>query len=180
MNKQVLEFWGNALIHMAKSQEQLEAMTRLMDQGMKTGLGGMEAWPAFFTGFFGLGSKAEEKKNSPAGEATANRIPGWGIPMEDLQASINWFCDLMGFVPKQEHVRVLQKYEALKQRSADQEETIRHLRLMQREGNADQSTLVKDFQRMIAEQTEQFQELMKNSEKFFHYAASTSKPPDRE
>ncbi len=178
MDKQLLEFWGNTLINMAKNQEQMETMTRWMNQGTKLGLSGLESWTDLFGRFWDTAPKAA-KKEPGDGDTNPFQAPTWIRPMEDLQASINWFCDFMGFVPKQEHLEIVQKYEALKQRMADLEETVRHLRLVQREGNVDQGTVVNDFRRMIEQQTEQFQELMKNTEKFFNYTVSPSKPPEQ-
>ncbi len=183
MDKQLLEFWGNALINMAKSQEQMESMTKWMHQGMKLGLNGMEAWTKLCNQTLGPAGNSEKsagKKEEDKTDPIPPQARSWEKSMQDLQASLSGFYDFMGVVPKQEHMRVVQKCEAMKQRIADLEETVKHLRMMQKEENGDQSMVVKDFKRMIAQQTEQFQELIKNTEKLFNYSPAPTPPAERE
>ncbi len=68
----------------------------------------------------------------------------------------------MGVVPKDEHLTLIKKYEALKEKVAAQEETIKHLRMLLEEKGTGQGDMIRGFQDLVKKQTEQFQELMKD------------------
>ena len=67
----------------------------------------------------------------------------------------------MGMVPKNEHLELVKKYEELKEKVADQEETISHLRMLLEQRKAEsQDELVQGFQDLIDKQSKQFQQTM--------------------
>ena len=71
-------------------------------------------------------------------------------------------------VPKDKHLALIKKYEELKEKVADQEETINHLRLLLEEKKAEsQEELVQGFQDLIEKQSKQFQETMETFGSFF-------------
>jgi hypothetical protein len=70
-------------------------------------------------------------------------------------------------VPKEEYMALIKRYEELKEKSAAQEETIGHLRMLLEEKGVDQGKVISEFEKMIADQGEQFRGLMKSFSEFY-------------
>jgi len=156
MDKHFLEFWGNFLINAAKEQRRMEDLSKWMGQGFK----GFEDMTSMFKRFYGLERISED---------TPDYLKIWKKAVTDFQKSFQDYLGLMGVVPKHEHMKLVKEYEELKQRVADQEETIKHLRMLLDESLAyDQTTVINSFQDMIKEQSEKFQELTDSFGQFFN------------
>jgi small-conductance mechanosensitive channel len=87
----------------------------------------------------------------------------------------------MGVVPKADHLRLVKKYEALKEKADQQEETIRHLRMLVNQKGPDQSqqaAAAEGFQEILQRQTEQFRELMGSLSRFYGDASPSPEPED--
>jgi hypothetical protein len=148
MDRNFLEFWGNLFINAAKQQKQLEDLAKWMQQGFK----GFDDLTAMFNKFYGLESL---KKDTPAYKES------WEAASENFLNSFKNYLDLMGMVPKNEHLELVKKYEELKEKVADQEETISHLRMLLEQRKAEsQDELVQGFQDLIDKQSKQFQQTM--------------------
>ena len=148
MDRHFLELWGNLLINAAKGQKQIEELTQWINQGLK----GSEELSAIFRKFYGLNSLNEESPDFLKASKNA---------ADDFQKSLKGYLDLMGVVRKDEHLKLVGKYEDLKKKAADQEETIKHLRMLLDEKGIAQGEVPKGFQDLIKKQTDQFQDLMK-------------------
>jgi len=160
MDKQFLEFWGNFMINAAKGQGQLEEMAKWMGQGFS----GFEDLTAMFKKSYGLDRMPED---------TPDFLASWEKAAKDFQKSFKDYLSLMGVVPRDEHLKLVKKYEDMKKRVAGQEETIKHLRLLlDARGTADQTEVVKSFQDLMNKQSEQFQELTENFGRFFQKKGS--------
>lgn len=157
MDKHFLELWGNFLLSVARGQRRMEDMNRWLSQG--------------FTGFpdltdmmkqaYGLADDPKESTDMAA---------QWGNANETFLKSYTEFLNSMGVVPKSDHLRLVKKYEALKEKADQQEETIRHLRMLANEKGpeaTDPSAAAEGFQEILQRQTEQFQELMHNLSRFY-------------
>lgn len=156
MDKQFLEFWGHFLINAAKSQKQLEEMEKWLNEGLR----GFENLTAMFRKFYGLNGLQE---------GTAEYLKTWENAANSLQKSYKEYLNLMGMVPKNEHLALIEKYEDFKQKVAEQAETIKHLRmLLDDKGSVDQADIVKGFQNLMEKQSKQFQELTENFGRFSH------------
>ena len=105
MDRQFLEFWGNFLIQAAKGKKQLEDMAKWMQQGYK----GFDELTAMFEAFYGLNKKTESVPGATA---------SWRSAAENFQKSFNDYLRLMGLVTKDEHLALVEKYEALKNKAA--------------------------------------------------------------
>jgi phage tail tape-measure protein len=155
MDRHFLEFWGNFLINAAKGQKQMEDMSKWMQQGFE----GFDELTAMFKKFYGL---EHMEKDTPIYMET------WKQASENFQESFKDCLRLMGVVPKDEHLALVKKYEELKEKVADQEETIKHLRMLLEEKKVEiQGELVQGFQEIIEKQSEQFQETMETLSRFF-------------
>jgi hypothetical protein len=155
MDRHFLEFWGNFLINVAKGQKQMEDMSKWMQQGFE----GFDELTGMFKKFYGL---EHMEKDTPTYMET------WKQASENFQKSFKDYLRLMGVVPKDEHLALVKKYEELKEKVADQEETIKHLRMLLEEKKVEiQGELVQGFQEIIEKQSEQFQETMETLSRFF-------------
>jgi hypothetical protein len=155
MERNFLEFWGNLLINAAKQQKQMEDLAQWMQQGFK----GFDEWTAMFNKFYGL---EHLKKDTPA------YMESWEAASERFFNSFKNYLDLMGMVPKNEHLALVKKYEELKEKVADQEETIHHLRMLLEKRRAEsQDEMVQGFQALIDKQSKQFQQTMETFGSFF-------------
>jgi uncharacterized coiled-coil protein SlyX len=155
MDQQFLEFWGNLLIHTAKEQKRIEDLFKWMQQGFK----GFDELTAMFNRFYGL---EQVERDTPAYMET------WEKASENFLQSFNDYIGLMGMVPTDKHLALKKKYEELKEKVADQEETINHLRLLLEEKKTEsQKELVQGFLDLIEKQSEQFQETMETFGSFF-------------
>jgi uncharacterized coiled-coil protein SlyX len=155
MDRHFLEFWGNFLINVAKGQKQMEDMSKWMQQGFED----FDELTGMFKKFYGL---EHMEKDTPTYMET------WKQASENFQKSFKDYLRLMGVVPKDEHLALVKKYEELKEKVADQEETIKHLRMLLEEKKVEtQGELVQGFQEIIEKQSEQFQETMETLSRFF-------------
>ncbi len=151
MDKNFMEFWGNFLLSAAKGKRQLDEMARWIDQGFS----GLEDLDNLFRQFYRMNSE------SPDYPETLKKAEA------DFRKSFKDYLSLFGVVPRDEHLELMKKYEELKEKVAAQEETIKHLRMLLEEQGVDQGKVITGFEKMIAEQNEQFRELMQSFSKFY-------------
>jgi uncharacterized UPF0160 family protein len=142
MDPHFLEFWGNFLVNASKEQRRLKDLYEWMQQGFK----GSDDLTEMFRKFYGLDHM---EKDTPAYLETLKKAS------ENFLESFKDYLDLMGMVPKDKHLALVQKYEALKEKVADQEENIKNLEL------------VIGFQDLIEKQSKQFQKTMETFGSFF-------------
>ncbi len=107
-----------------------------MSEWMKQGLRGFEDLTAMFRKSYGLDDMAE---------GTNAYLKSWEKAAEDFRKSFRDYLDLMGMVPKDEHLELVEKYEDLKKKVADQDETIRHLRMLLEEKGTNQGEARRDL-----------------------------------
>lgn len=153
MDRHFLEFWGNFLINAAKGQKQLEDMAKWLNQD----LNGHEDLTAMFRKYYGLDRL---NKDSPEYQET------WKKAEEDFRKSFRDYLRLFRFVPKEEHLALAKKCEELEEKVAIQEETIRRLWKLLAEKAVDPTEMVKGFQDLIKEQSDQFQDLIESFSEF--------------
>jgi phage tail tape-measure protein len=148
VDRHFLEFWGNFLINAAKGQKQMEDMAKWMTQGLK----GFEDLTTMFRKFYGLDKLSE---------SAPDYVKTWEKAVQDFQKSFQDYLNLFGVVPRQEHLELVKKYEALNEKLAEQDKTIKHLRILLEEKGTDLGKIVRGYQDLIRKQTDQFQDLMK-------------------
>ena len=154
MDEKYLEFLGNFFLSAAKAQKQMDDLMLMSKQGFK----GFEDMSAMFRRFYGL-DKME--KDAPEYMKT------WEKASEEFQKSFKEYLNMMGVVPKEDYIALVKRYEELKKRVQDQEETIRHLQMLLSEKGADQGESMKVFQDLMKKQSEQFVEMMDSVGQYF-------------
>lgn len=154
MDRRFLELFGNFLLNAAKSQKQFEDMTRWMtsihdNQTEMTDL---------FRDFYGL----DKQKVTGTGDSE-----NFEQAAKKFQTSFKEWVDTMGFVSMAEYRTLKNKYDALKEKAADQENTIRRLKKEFEAGEGPPKDPFKGFTDLMEAQADQFQELMKRMGKAF-------------
>ena len=162
MDDKYLEFFGNLFLNAAKSQKQMKDLFKLSRQGFK----GFEEISAMFRKFYGLDNI---EKDAP------EYIKNWHKASEEFQNRFKEYLALMGVVPKEDHISLVEKYEELKKKVADQDETIRHLQMLLHDKTADQGETAKVFQDLMTKQSEQFMEMMNAVGQYFHKESKDKK-----
>lgn len=111
MNRYFYEFWKNQLINVDKGQKQMQDMTKLIMQG----LSGFEEVPEMFGKFCGMDFWSKE---------TCDYIKTLEMTREDFQKFFKDYLNLMGLVPKHEHLALINKYNDLNQSVSDQKKLV--------------------------------------------------------
>jgi DnaJ-domain-containing protein 1 len=91
----------------------------------------------------------------------------WEKASENFKTSFNDWLAFMKVLPKREHMALEKKYEALKEKVATQDETIRYLRNLLSEKNVPYTAAVQNFTEMMEKQAQQFHDLMESAGKGF-------------
>lgn len=160
-DEKFLEFWGNFLLNAARGKKQAEdmgtwtrqyfkSMNQMMESTQK-GFSDLNEFSAMFRKFYGLDQIPEqsaEYENKMKKSAS------------DFQKSLNDCLGMMGMVSKAEHLALIEKYEKLKAKSEDQEESIKHLRMLLDAKGVAQGDAVRNLNNIMKDQTELFRNLM--------------------
>ena len=167
MDEKFLEFWGHLLLNAAKSKKQTDELTRWL----RMGLPGMTTPPASkkpstdfeemiatFRKLYGL-DQVSEKDQDPQ--------KTWANALKDFQKSFQDYLSVYGVVSKKEHLALVEKYEKLKARCIDQEETIRHLRMLLEDRKEEQSNTATQLQDIVRSQGELFQKMVTDFSQYF-------------
>lgn len=149
MDRHFLEFWGKALIEAAKSQKQLEDLANWYQRGFL----GFQDYTQLFKASYGLDT---------ADEGSPDYLTLWKKAEEDFRASFRDYLNLLGMVPREEYAALARQYEELKEKVAEQEETIKHLRILLEEKGMGLEATTLEFQRLIKKQGDQFQKLIQD------------------
>ncbi len=154
MDAKFLETWGNMLINIAKSQQQVEEITKWAQQGM-----------SIFEGQKELLRNHSTLKSQPEPEPDSSNV--WPKAFTDFQGSfINFpksfkeYTDMLGVVPKEDYQALLRKCDDLEKKVAEQEATIRQLKMVWDGKGVNQEEVAQGVQDLMTKQSEQFSKLM--------------------
>lgn len=148
MNRQFLEFWGKALLQAARSQKQLEDLAKWC----KGGIFSFQDYTQIFKTAYGL---------DEAGEDNPDFFSVWKKAEENFRESFGEYLNLFGVVPREDYAALARQYDELKEKMAEQEETIKLLRrLLEEKGLGLEATSL-EFQKLIEKQGEQFQKFIR-------------------
>lgn len=147
MDRHFLEFWGKALLETARTQKQMEDLAKWFQQGFV----GFQDYTQLFKTSFGLDKVAED---SP------DYLAIWKKAETDFRDSFKEYLNLMGMVPREEYATLARQFEESKAKLAEQEETIKYLRLLLEEEGLGLEATTLEFQQLIKKQGEQFQKLI--------------------
>jgi uncharacterized coiled-coil protein SlyX len=148
MNRHFLEFWGKALLQAAKGQKQLEDLATWFHRGFL----GFQDYTQLFKTAYGLDDMAED---SP------DYFSLWKKAEEEFRDSYKDYLNILGMVPREEYAALARRCEELEGKLAEQEETIKYLRLLAEEKGMGLEATTLEFQKLIQKQGEQFQKFIK-------------------
>jgi len=160
MDEKFLELWGNLLLSAARGKKQTNDIFRWMQTGFpnlndtspnKPGFPDFKELSEMFHRLYGLdkvSNRSEEYKEMS------------GKALQDFQKSFIDYMTSMGIVSKNEHLTLIEKYEKLKAKCADQEETIKHLKMLLDSKGMNQPEISSQFQDIVKTQGELFQKMI--------------------
>ncbi|QTA80957.1 Uncharacterized protein dnl_32740 [Desulfonema limicola] len=159
MDEKFLELWGNLLLSAARGKKQTNDIFRWMQSGFpnlnetsdKPGFPDFKDLSEMFHRLYGLdqlSNRSEEYKKM------SNKA------LKDFQQSFKDYLCSMGIVSKNEHLALVEKYEKLKAKCADQEETIKHLKMLLDSKGTNSAETSYQFQDIIKNQGDLFQKMM--------------------
>jgi uncharacterized coiled-coil protein SlyX len=148
MNRHFLEFWGKALLQAAKSQKQLEELATWFQRGFL----GFQDFTQLFKTVYGLD---ELKEDNP------DYLTLWKKAEEEFRDSFKDYLNLLGVVPREEYAALARRCNELEEKLAEQEETLKYLRLLAEEKGMGLEATTLEFQKLIKKQGEQFQKFIK-------------------
>jgi len=161
MDKNFLELFGNILIGASRGKKQVDEMLRWVQKSVTASATGIYELPAMFKKFYGLDQLSER---STEYKMMAEKA------VQDFQNSLKEYVTLLGMIPSEqtvsrdEYLNLIRKYEKLKERCADQEETIKHLRMIVDLSKEEKVSpdLITGIQDIVKGQTDLFQKVVKN------------------
>jgi len=147
MNRHFMEFWGKALLEAAKSQKQLEDLAKWFQQGFL----GFQDYTQLFKSSYGLDEVAEDSPDF---------LTLWKKAEKDFRDSFKDYLILLGVVPREEYASLARENQRLREQMAEQEETIKYLRMLADEKGMGLEATTLEFQKVIKKQGEQFQKFI--------------------
>ncbi|KPA09500.1 hypothetical protein MHK_010332 [Candidatus Magnetomorum sp. HK-1] len=162
MDKNFLELFGNILIGASKGKKQVDEMLKWAQKSVTASATSIYELPTMFKKFYGLDQLSER---SAEYKLMAEKA------VQEFQYSLKEYVTVLGMIPKDEqtvsrdeYLTLIRKYEKLKERCADQDETIKHLRmLIEMDKNEEPPTdLISGIQDIVKGQTEVFQRAVKS------------------
>lgn len=148
MDRHFLEFWGHILLNAAKGQKQLEDLAKWLPRGFFN----LQDLTPLFQQAYGLEQVDQE---SP------DYLNLWKKAEATFRESFQEYLHLLGGVPREEYAALAERYEKLKEKVAQQEETIRQLKMLLEHKGMGYATATLEFQELIKKQGDQLQELLK-------------------
>jgi uncharacterized coiled-coil protein SlyX len=147
MNRHFLEFWGKALLQAAKSQKQLEDLATWCQRGFL----GFQDYTQIFKASYGLNDMAEDNPDY---------LSMWKQAEKEFRDSFKDYLHLLGVVPREEYIALARRCEELEAKIAEQEETLKHLRVLAEDKGMGLEATTLEFQKLIKKQGEQFQKFI--------------------
>jgi len=159
MDKSFLEFWSHLMKAGALNPSELNQMSKWMQGGFS----GPDTLSPLFKKAYGLDQVSESLPDYT--RLAQEAVSSFQESLKTFVSSIG--VSSIGMVPKETHLALIKKYEALKEKSADQEETIKHLKAMLDDKGIPADDSLRQFKHMLHSQNEQFQSLMKTIGNFY-------------
>ena len=162
MNVNLLEFWGQTFLNAARSQQQLDNMNKLLGENISNdNLMVNSIFKAFGV------PKPEKVTPDDLIKLTKKSTDAY---KEFFKTALNLF----EVVSKEDHLKVVQENEALKEKIAALEKIIGDAK-KRGDDELDQQEVVNNMAQIMKNQTEQFQELMKSVNQYYKKPSATKK-----
>ncbi len=167
MDSKFLEFWGNLMLNAAQGQKQIESFQKWLGKSVN-------GIPALTF----AGKKTKEDKDFMSmfakvygADNVSEEAPShWQIMQNGastFQNSFEKYIRLLGAVPRDEHVILQEKYEALDKKVSEMEKTIAQLHAQLGVKQTEPEELTQGIKELVVRQGEQFQEIMQSFQKLY-------------
>lgn len=170
MDEKFLEFWGNFLISAAREKKRADDIAGIMQKSIngfsEMFTAGLSEMGPMFRKFYGIDKLSEKSDDYSALTKKA---------VDDFQKSFRDYLSMMGVFPREDYLELVEKYEKLKEKCADQEETIRHLRMLLNAKTGEQNEAVRSLQDIAKDQSDLFHKMLKDFSQFPASEDSASK-----
>ncbi len=160
MDRAFLEFWGNAFLNMAKGQKQMEDLAQWMNKGLQ----GTEEFATLFKKFYGL--------DKPAKAEPEEKQQTWQTATDQFMQSFEQYLALMGVVSRERYNALEAELKALRAKVSDQAKTIEELEQILHQKPGMQDKALQGFERLVRQQSDQFQRLMTQTRDFLQQSAT--------
>lgn len=174
MDETFLEFFGNLLLSTARNKRQADQFFQWLQ-------GGNTDKP--MNKFWGDAGTTELSEMFRAWYGTKNLVQHnqsyWQLPGEvlnDFHSSLKEVLLPMGYIPRQEHEDLLDKYDKLKAHSQQQEVTINQLKNLLH----GQTDMTDQFQNIMSKQGEAYQDLIRQFGILFSASTNSEEKSDRD
>jgi polyhydroxyalkanoate synthesis regulator protein len=166
MDKYFLEFIGNCFISAAKGQKHAEDLEKWMSRGFE----GFDGLSEMFKKFYGL-DRLKDK--------APDYLETWERFIKDFKKLFGDYLSFFSTASFEEHLSLLNKYEALKKKVEEQEKIIKRLQSRSGESLTGQEKIAENLQSLINDQTDQFQKMMDSFGQFAKSSAKTISTPEK-
>ena len=163
MDRQFLEFWGNFLLSVAKGQQQFDAFSSWMSQGMQ----GFNDLNAMFRKFYGIDKDKAKEQDS------------WWSAQNAFETAYKRYLEAMDVVPKSAYTALEERLAELQQLLAEKEATITRLRTELSECRLSQGDTLRGFEELIKIQSDQFKEFSTSFNKIFSGSTDDDSSPEQ-
>jgi hypothetical protein len=169
MNENLMEFWGNFLLAAARSKKQSDQFAEWLKKGTAPGAAD---WVKPFTDWMQQFPESGVLMEQFRKLYGLERVPAQSDDyqemvakaLQDFQEYCNSALSMMGMVSRSEYLKLVEKYEVLKLKCAEQDETIQHLRLLLKQKAGVPGEMAGEIP---GEMAGQFAEMFRNQGEFF-------------
>lgn len=144
----LLEFWGNYLIAVARGQKQLQDVDRWVRRNFE----GMEDLAAMFKQAYGL-------DRYPTDSQTYQ--DAWRAATSEFRQSFKEMFKSLGWVPQEDYRELEEQNRQLQQKVAEQDRAIETMQALLEQKGFDQTKTVEVFRELVHKQGEEFHKLMR-------------------
>lgn len=167
MDSRFIKFWGHFLVRVAEGKEQFQYVAEWIEKGFK----GSKTMNELLWRYYGL--------DRDEGGGKHNEIDAWQTAMTQFQLSLDTLCRNWvqhwgrncGWIHQNKYEKLKKEHEALRQKVAEQKETIKTLRAILNddlnESEEDQVAVFQKMHRLYQMQNRQFQELIQNMSQIY-------------
>jgi Skp family chaperone for outer membrane proteins len=164
MDKQFLEFWGNALLQAARGQAQMENISKWLSQAGS----GVPKLTELFEQTYGLAS---------TGKAIAHQSPDWQRATDRFNQAFEDYLALLNVVPLARYRELEEKNAALQKEVDRLRNELKDLRSgLAKTGQGASEEVISGLQSLLQKQQREFQDLTRQMSKYWR----SKEPEDHE
>lgn len=163
MDKNILEFWGQIFLNAARSQQQMENMSKYFEQDGGADNPFMDSFLKMFDWH-----KPEEIVYEEIIKLTKKSA-------DSYKDFFKAYLTIFDVVSKEEYINLVKENEELKEKITRQEKTIDIYKKLAGKDIIDQEQVVDNLSQIMKNQTQQFQILMKQVNQYYKKSSTTKK-----